>query len=82
MGGGGEGGGGAIDSVAGIWRAGAHLVPVSHMVMKILLECTLAVLKHHYTEYLGLINEELMEREAFRSTAVHNIAAEEEVGMG
>ena len=71
----------AIASGADIWRAGAHLVPVSHMVMKILLECNLAVLKHQYAEYLALINEELMEREAFRSTAIHNIAAEEEVGI-
>ena len=69
-----------IESGADIWRAGAHLVRVSQMVMKI-LECTLAVLKHQYADYLALTNEELVEREALTSTPVHNIAAEEEVGM-
>ena len=69
-----------IDSNADIWRAGANLVCVSHMVLRI-FECTLAVLKHQYADYLALTDEELVEREALSSIPVHNIAADEEVGM-
>ena len=48
--------------------------------MKILKDL-LVVLQHQYAGYLASSNNQLMVREAIKSTTVHNTATEEEVGM-
>ena len=64
-----------------IWLSGQHLEHVSKMVLAI-FEGTLLDLQRQYSDYLSLSEEALAERESSTtSTPLHNIAAEQEVGM-
>ena len=64
-----------------IWLAGQHLEHMSKMVL-VIFEGTLLDLQHQYSDYLSLSDEALAERElSTTSTPLHNIAAEQEVGM-
>ena len=64
-----------------IWLAGTQVIPISKMLMTI-LERAKGDLDHQYASYLSLSDQELEKQESLtRNTPVHNIAAEQEVGM-
>ena len=72
--------GGGIED-GDIWLAGPNTIPVSRMLFRI-LEGALSDLKQQYESYLSHSDEDLACLEAATvNTPVHNIAAEQEVGM-
>ena len=73
-------GGGGIED-GDIWLAGPNTILVSRMLFRI-LEGALSDLKQQYESYLSHSDEDLACLEAATvNTPVHNIAAEQEVGM-
>ena len=75
------GGGGGIEGVD-IWLTRSDAIPVSEMLFKI-LQGAMSVLEHQYASYLSHSNEDLVHfEEVTITTTVHDIAAEQEVGMG
>ena len=64
-----------------IWLTGPNTIPVSEMLFRI-LQGAMSDLQHQYESYLSQSDEDLVElEEATVNTPVHDIAAEQEVGM-